>query len=548
MKLKISLKTNIMLIISMAVLAISMISGSYIVFSNMLDATYRAKVSESAHAYISNIDVEELRSLADLVQTEEYQAMWQEAWEKNDEQMIVDYLESKGLYDVYERLSAKSVQMADDLDVAYIYAQIFMGKEQMYVTDAGDGILYLGYTEPTDPAYWDYDDNVTIPAKVATVPEGTFCSGAEPVVDKDGDNFAIVSVDVNMNDVVAERRAFLYRIIGVSCIIIIAATLICVMLARRMLTAPLEELSKKTKVFAEKEGEYTKADVIHIDNPSKDEVGDLYQEIRNMQGNLIDYMDNIKKVTAEKERIGAELNVATKIQKDMLPCIFPAFPERPEIDVYATMDPAKEVGGDFYDFFMVDEDHVALVIADVSSKGVPAALFMVIAKTLIKNQTQYGHNVAEVFSIVNNQLCEGNDEGMFVTAFTAVINVKTGHMVYANAGHEPFLYRHDGEWQWIRPEAGFILAGLPDFPYKSAEMNLSPGDRLFMFTDGVSEAQNIENELFGEDRITKSILAHGDGELSGVPVMVRADIDEFVGEAPQFDDITMLVFEYRGVE
>ena len=200
-----------------------------------------------------------------------------------------------------------------------------------------------------------------------------------------------------------------------------------------------------------------------------------------MEISINEYIDNITKITAEKERIGAELNVATQIQANMLPRIFPAFPNHTEFDLYATMEPAKEVGGDFYDFFMVDEDHVALVIADVSGKGVPAALFMVIAKTLLKNQASSTSSPAEILSKVNMQLCENNDAQMFVTTWLGIYEISTGKVRAANAGHEyPALRRADGSFELLKDKHGFVLGGMEGLKFKEYEFEIEPGGVLFV--------------------------------------------------------------------
>ena len=264
-----------------------------------------------------------------------------------------------------------------------------------------------------------------------------------------------------------------------------------------------------------------------------------------MDHDIRDYIANLSAVTAEKERIGAELNVATQIQASMLPCIFPAFPERREFDIYAAMDPAKEVGGDFYDFFMVDQTHLAVVMADVSGKGVPAALFMVIGKTLIKDHTLPGRDLGEVFSEVNRLLCEANSEGLFITAFEGVLDLKTGELCYVNAGHEmPFVGRAGGfEAQKIRP--GFVLAGMEGVRYRAGSLTLQPGDKLFQYTDGVTEATDAGNNLYGMERLSEALNAHASESPQQICAAVRADIDAFVKDAPQFDDITMLCLEYK---
>ncbi len=239
----------------------------------------------------------------------------------------------------------------------------------------------------------------------------------------------------------------------------------------------------------------------------------------------------------------AELNVASNIQRDMLPNIFPAFPDRNEFDVYATMDPAKEVGGDFYDFFMIDQTHLAIVIADVSGKGVPAALFMVIAKTIIRNQAQSSLSPAEIFTRANEQLCENNGEGLFVTAYLGILDLRTGVLTYANAGHNPPLIQQEGgRFEWLRLRPGFVLAGMEGMRYKEFQVTLKPGDCLFLYTDGVTEATNAALELYGEKRLEAALNA--DAAKGLVPDQLlpyaKSQVDLFVSGAPQADDITML--------
>ena len=248
----------------------------------------------------------------------------------------------------------------------------------------------------------------------------------------------------------------------------------------------------------------------------------------------------------ETERISAELDVANHIQTSMLPNFFPAFPEREEFDIYASMTPAKEVGGDFYDFFMVDERHLAIVIADVSGKGVPAALFMMIGKTLIKDHTQSDRDLGEIFTQVNELLCESNSEGLFITAFEGVLDLETGEFVYVNAGHEmPFVYKSGGGFKPCKISAGFVLAGMEDIKYRAGSMMLEPGDKIFQYTDGVTEATNINNELYGMERLSTILNKVKDKSPQAILPAVKQDIDEFVGEAAQFDDITMLCLEYN---
>ena len=279
---------------------------------------------------------------------------------------------------------------------------------------------------------------------------------------------------------------------------------------------------------------------------SNDEISDLAIGFNNMAASLKTYINDLTAVTAEKERIGAELDIAKHIQASMLPCIFPAFPERSEIDIYATMEPAKEVGGDFYDFFMVDDTHLAIVMADVSGKGVPAALFMVIGKTLIKDHTTPGRDLGKVFTEVNQLLCESNSEELFITAFEGVLDLVTGEFVYVNAGHEmPFICKAGGNFEPYKIRAAFVLAGMEGMKYRAGSMMLEPGDKIFQYTDGVTEATNVNNELYGMERLGAILNKVKNGTPHDILPAVKKDIDEFVGEAPQFDDITMLCLEYK---
>ena len=275
------------------------------------------------------------------------------------------------------------------------------------------------------------------------------------------------------------------------------------------------------------------------------EVGILAHSFENMIQDLEVYLENLKKVTSEKEKINTELNVARKIQADMLPRIS-TLGDRDGFDIYAINLPAREVGGDFYDFFMVDDNHLAVVIADVSGKGVPAALFMVIAKTLIKNQAQLGKNAGEVFSTVNNQLVEGNDENMFVTSWMGILETTTGRFTYVNAGHNPPLLKQGGgDYQWLKSKPGFILGGLENTQYHPEEIHLEPGSRVYLYTDGVTEAIDEGEELFGEGRLLEAVNRDQYPGLEELCTHILEGINSFVKDQEQFDDITMLVMEYK---
>ncbi len=322
-------------------------------------------------------------------------------------------------------------------------------------------------------------------------------------------------------------------------IIGVVATAIITFFASRRFVKPINELMQQVAKVGE-----GNLDTV-IDVRTNDEVGKLATAFNQMTVDLKDYMLNLEQTTKEKERIGAELNVATQIQADMLPNIFPAFPDNPELDLYATMTPAKEVGGDFYDFFRIDEDHIGLVMADVSGKGVPAALFMVIAKTLIKNHAMQGLTPMEILRRTNEQLCEGNKSELFVTVWIAIINIKSGEGVASNAGHEhPALMRAGSDFELVKYKHSVAVAIMDGVMFREHEFHMNPGDMVFVYTDGVTEATDASNELFGDERLVASLNAHRDLAPRELLDAVRADIDAFVGDAPQFDDLTMMAFRY----
>ena len=290
-----------------------------------------------------------------------------------------------------------------------------------------------------------------------------------------------------------------------------------------------------------------------LDIKTGDEIEHLSICFNAMTDELQSYMKNLTKVTAEKERIATELNVATNIQESMLPNIFPPFPERSDFDIFGAMHAAKEVGGDFYDFYMLDEKHLVVTIADVSGKGVPAALFMVISKTILKNfaLTMTGENdLAAVVACTNDQLCQNNDAMMFVTAFVGMLDVTSGKFYYVNAGHNPPLVYHKREkkFAYIDVKRNFVLGGMDEMDYESQELTLEPGDKLFLYTDGVTEALSESEELYGEQRLLNCLNSISvDGlSLKEIQHHVQEDLQKHVGTAEQSDDITMLALSYSG--
>lgn len=244
-----------------------------------------------------------------------------------------------------------------------------------------------------------------------------------------------------------------------------------------------------------------------------------------------------------------ELGVATKIQASMLPNTFPFMPERGEFDLYASMDPAKEVGGDFYDFFMIDDNRLALVIADVSGKGIPAALFMMASKILIKNTVMTGKSPGEALQNVNNQICANNQEDMFVTVWLGILDLSDGTLITANAGHEyPIIKNPGGSFELFKDKHGFVIGGMNGIKYKETSFKLQPGSKLFVYTDGVPEANNQSGEQYGTERFIRALNKNSESDSETLIKAVAADVEKFIQDQPQFDDLTMLCIHYKGIE
>lgn len=474
------------------------VAGSGGLIDNIREMVQGTTIGESGYAFLVNIGTDAMTVIANANKNQESEI------NKNDENLLET--ENQELLAVMERVRQKESGIA----------QITLDQEQ----------VYIAYS-PLTTADWAMVTVIGLEDSSIVTPITTL-----------RDNIDILTQQTNeeMNGkIMLTVGLFLAITAGIIALIILSAE----KFAKR-LVAPIHTLTEGVGRISGGDLDFQ----IHVD--SDDETALLGDAFNRMTTNLKEYIENLSRVTAEKERIGAELNVATQIQASMLPCIFPAFPEKKEFDIYASMTPAKEVGGDFYDFFLVDENHLALVIADVSGKGVPAALFMVIAKTLLKNQAQMGKNPKEVLETVNNQLCENNEAEMFVTVWLGIYEISTHKLIAANAGHEyPCIRRKGGTFELYKDRHGFVVAGMENVKYREYELQLEEGDTLFVYTDGVAEATNGDNVLYGTDRMLAALNRAGDRSPEELLCAVKQDIDEFVGEAPQFDDITMLALKIR---
>lgn len=507
-----------------AVLTVTISFFSYETSKKSLEEMYAKQVTVGSESIATMLSVDDVRDIIG---------------ENGDETEA--YRETEALFNQLKEdgeITYLSLVVPDEDSVTfYIDAMVKeMGDDPANQIPYGSDILYTDAAQDEKDLekyelIWDlYSENKGTDTPVITDNSyGYNYTSVSPVLDENGNAIAEIQYILDMQKVRGELNSFLYKMLLIAFLNIVVVIMLYVVFVRNSITKPVSKLALFTKKIIES-GEFNRQ---HIEMKTGDEIEDLGHSFNYMLEELEIYIDNLAKVTAEKERIGAELSVATQIQASMLPCIFPAFPDRPEFDVYATMQPAKEVGGDFYDFFLVDEDHLALVIADVSGKGVPAALFMVIAKTLLKNSAQTGASPKEILEKVNNQLCENNDAEMFVTVWIGILQISTGKIVCANAGHEYPAIRHAGGcYELVKDKHGFVLAGMEGARYREYELQLKQGDGLYVYTDGVVEATNANQELYGTERMLAALNINPHAIPEEQLPAVKADIDSFVGDAP----------------
>ena len=458
----------------------------------------------------------------------------------------------------YSMLRSVLRHFLDNSDVDALYLAMYdeASCALVYMVDPGEpDKMYPGEWEPVSEKgmqkflNWDGEGllyDIGKPEKY-----GWMCTAGVPIRDDGGAIHAFILADVTLDNLLHGMKVYALQ---TAVALLLATALIAWLLARHMkktLVEPINEIAQTAQEYVRDRLAGVK-DVDHfalLNIRTGDEVENLSLVMADMEQDLNRFEDDLTRITVEKERISTELDLARRIQAAMLPDSFPAFPGRRDLDIYASMTPAKEVGGDFYDFFLLDETHLGLVMADVSGKGIPAALMMMVSKILIKNYTLTGRSPHEVMEIVNSQFCQNNREEMFVTVWLGVLDLETGRLSACNAGHEyPILRQPDGEFELVRDPHGFVLGGLDGVRYKEYTLQLRPGAKLFLYTDGLPEATNAASELFGTERSLRALNAAAGKDARGILEHVRREVDLFVGAAAQFDDLTMMCVEYYGPE
>ena len=361
----------------------------------------------------------------------------------------------------------------------------------------------------------------------------------------DGATKGILCVQRQMSALALARMVFRINIIRVMSVLSVIVGIGHGLYLNRSLIRPIRKITAEASRFAEENKPAEKKLKAEIRN--EDEIGVLAQSIDQMEEQVARYIENLTAITAERERIGTELDLAKRIQVAMVPHEFPPFPGRTEFDVYASMSSAKEVGGDFYDFFLIDEDHLCLLIADVSGKGIPGALFMMASKIILESCAMLGRSAAEILNKTNEAVCSKNQAEMFITVWLGILEISTGKLTAVNAGHEyPVVKTADGVFEIFKDKHGIVVGGMEDIQYKEYELQLEKGTKLFVYTDGVPEATDAQNRMFGSRRMLEALNEKPDATPQEVLESIHRAVDVFLDGAEQFDDMTMLCLEYHG--
>ena len=433
---------------------------------------------------------------------------------------------TEGILQVEESTEALDLRQSGNEDLSALVSDALQAETQVRHIDLDDGSYYM-VGSPMGTVGWALISAFS--EQVAAQPITEMQESYEQIQQE-----AVTTYRSNINR--SRNRTLLILLL------ILLVLLANALVLGKRIVKPLNMITKRIFELNESNLEFKMEDTFR----TGDEIQTLAESFADISHKTVAYMDQVRNVTAEKERIGTELRMANQIQESVLPNIFPAFPDREEFDIYATMDPAKEVGGDFYDFFLIDKDHLGIVIADVSGKGVPAALFMMASKIILQSCAMLGRSPAEVLTRTNEAICSNNRMEMFVTVWFGILDLNTGLITGANAGHEYPAVKSGDHYELYKTKHGMVIGAMDNVTYTEHHMQLQPGDRVFLYTDGLPEATDASEEMFGVKRVLDVLNENPQRIVTDTLLRMTEAVSEFVDGAEQFDDLTMLCLEYKG--
>ena len=473
--------------------------------------------------------------------TDEYRRHFSHVCELEDYKQLTDYLKHYQSINSYENIYF----VAYDKDTNAFVHVIDTGHYGDTTYETGD----WEYISPQEVEKLQ-SISITVPCSIRRNDRGDWIAATGVRLrDSQKATYGFLMADYALKNMAFDIVMFLIRYI----IAIVAASILFAFLLNRhfakTLAKPINTISTAAKDYIKdkKAGISDSQHFSSLDINTGDEIEKLGSVMADMEKELSAYVESIKDMTAKEERARAELDMAAQIQKSALPDIFPAFPDKREFDIYASMEAAKVVGGDFYDFFPVDDDHLCFAIADVSDKGIPAALFMMSVQSVIRSSARTDKSPARVLTDTNEVVCENNKLRMFVTVWLGILEVSTGRLIYANAGHEPAaFYIKKNSFELVRGQKKPAIGIVPGMKYEEQEIALFPGDKVFLYTDGVTEASDAEGKFFGRDALLEALRNHEKDDPEAVVKGVSDAISSFTKDAEQFDDMTMLCLSYNG--
>ena len=446
----------------------------------------------------------------------------------NDKGQVILAPEQNAIFKEEDIDHAEDLRQSENKDLAAFVTKALQEQTDLSVVKINDKEYFMAGA-PMPAAGWTV---ISIVDKEATeVPENQMLAEYDQINERASEKFREGSSRTNWNTLILIA-------------VILAAGSLIGLRAAANIVKPIVEMTGSIQNSA-KTGELFEMKDSYRTN---DEIEVLAESFDDLSKKTKQYIEDITRITREKERVSTELQMANQIQASMMPHIFPAYPSRHEFDIYAVMNPAKEVGGDFYDFFLIDDDHLCMVMADVSGKGIPAALFMMVSKIILQSCAMLGKSAAEILMKTNEAICSNNQQEMFVTVWLGILEISTGKITAANAGHEYPAIMKNGTFELMKNKHGLVIGGIDGVVYKEYEIDMKPGDKLFLYTDGVPEAMDASNNMFGTERMLKALNEDAGAAPEQILKNVRTAVDGFVSGAEQFDDLTMLCMEYRGTK
>ena len=468
-----------------------------------------------------------------------------------DPDLFDEYLQTKTHGESYDSINEILQYLVDQFGLNMIYVSSVEPPDYSHITyiynpvkkNSSFKTFPLGYSEVyEEPGYNSsakrvYEQGETVIRYTEKTRSGSHITAMVPVHNSQGKIVAVLGAQMSIQDLVYARHEYVNVVVVVETVFALLFILFFSGFFNLHFIKPVVTITHETDHFASYGGEPSEVLMqIHPD----DELGILAHSVHQMECDVKRSIEQITQMTEEKHRLETELNLATRIQSGVLPKGYPAFPDCKAFDLFASMDPAKEVGGDLYDYNMLDDDHLMITVGDVSGKGVPAALFMMIVKALLSTHAGHGLSPAEIFSTLNKQLCKNNVMDMFVTCWLGILTLSTGELNFVNAGHPCPVLLRGSKASLVSTKPDFFLAGMDGVPYHEYSIKLNKGDALLVYTDGVTEATDANEQLFGDERLLDAVSGCKELDAPQMLKKIRASIDSFVGGAEQFDDITML--------